>query len=112
MPDMARTRHVPNLSASAPNTGVPSPQARFWIAIARPKVVRSHPFSASIGNWKKPIAERGPKVMAAMRQPQMMISQGKEGDLRAEWPKLVTGISTERLVCICTIVGFRIASND
>ena len=44
--------------------------------MARPNVVRSQPFSASIGSWKKPIAERGPKVSAAMAQPQMMISHG------------------------------------
>ena len=49
------------VEAMAPNTGRPRPQNRFWIAIARPKVVRSQPFSASIGSWKKPIAERGPK---------------------------------------------------
>ena len=46
--------------------------------MARPNVVRSQPFSASIGSWKKPIAERGPKVIAAIRQPQMMISHGTD----------------------------------
>jgi hypothetical protein len=46
------------------------------MAIANPKVVRSHPLSASIGNWKNPIAERGPKVIAAITHPQIMISQG------------------------------------
>ena len=45
--------------------------------MARPKVVRSQPFSASMGSWKKPMAERGPNVMAAIRQPQAMISQGR-----------------------------------
>ena len=54
-----------------------APQNRFCSAMARPKVVRSQPFSASIGSWKKPIAERGPKVRAAIRQPQTMISQGR-----------------------------------
>jgi hypothetical protein len=44
--------------------------------MASPKVVRSQPFSASIGSWKKPIAERGPKVIAAIRHPHAMISQG------------------------------------
>ena len=44
--------------------------------MARPNVWRSQPLSASIGSWKKPIAERGPKVSAAIRQPQMMISHG------------------------------------
>ena len=46
--------------------------------MARPNVVRSQPFSASIGSWKKPMAERGPKVSAAIRQPQMMISHGTD----------------------------------
>ena len=55
------------------------PQAMFWIASASPKVSRSQPFSASIGSWKKPIAERGPKVSAAIRQPQVMMSQGRLG---------------------------------
>src|SRR5690349_695044 len=75
--ESASTRHVPKRSAMAPNIGCPRPQSRFWIAMASPKVVRSQPRSASIGNWKKPIAERGPKLIAAIRQPQMMISQGK-----------------------------------
>ncbi len=76
---MASTRQVPNLSAIAPNTGCPSPQARFWIAIARPNVVRSQPVSASIGNWKKPIAERGPKVISETRHPAAMTVHGKAG---------------------------------
>ena len=75
-PPMASTRQVPKRSAIAPNNGSPSPQNRFCSAMARPKVWRSQPFSASIGSWKKPIAERGPKVSAAIRQPQMMISHG------------------------------------
>jgi hypothetical protein len=48
------------------------------MAIARPKVVLSQPLSASIGSWKNPIAERGPKVIAAITQPQIMISQGTD----------------------------------
>ena len=75
---MASTRQVPKRSAMAPKNGRPRPQNRFWIAMARPNVVRSQPFSASIGSWKKPIAERGPKVIAAIRQPQMMISHGTD----------------------------------
>ena len=59
---MASTRQVPNRSAIAPKKGWLKPQQRFCNAIARPKVVRSQPVSASIGSWKKPIAERGPKV--------------------------------------------------
>jgi hypothetical protein len=52
--------------------------------MASAKVLRSQPFSSSMGSWKKPIAERGPNVSAAMRQPQTTISQGKEEDaLRA-----------------------------
>ena len=53
--------------------------------MARPKVVRSQPFSASIGNWKKPIAERGPKVSAAIRQPQMMMSHGTDRAATVAW---------------------------
>src|SRR5690606_13284086 len=79
MPDMVSTRQVPKRSATAPKTGCPKPQMRFWMAIARPKVVRSQPLSSSMGSWKRPIAERGPKVMAAMMQPLMMISQGNVG---------------------------------
>jgi hypothetical protein len=76
---------VPKRSATAPKIGCPAPQSRFWIAMASAKVLRSQPFSSSMGSWKKPMAERGPKVSAAMRQPQTTISQGKEGDaLRTE----------------------------
>jgi hypothetical protein len=70
-------RQVPNLSANAPKNGWPRPQQRFWMAMARPKVVRSQPVSASIGNWKKPMAERGPKVSMAIMEPAAMISQGR-----------------------------------
>src|SRR5690606_32269758 len=78
MPERARTRQLPNRSAIAPKNGCPRPQQRFWNAMARPKVVRSQPFSCSMGSWNSPIAERGPKDIAAMRQPLMMISQGKD----------------------------------
>ncbi len=44
--------------------------------MARPKVERSQPVSASIGNWKKPMAERGPNVMTAISDPAAIISQG------------------------------------
>ncbi len=47
--------------------------------MASPKVVRSQPVSASIGSWKKPMAERGPKVSTAISEPAMMISHGKPG---------------------------------
>ena len=42
---------------------------------------RDQPVYASIGSWKNPIAERGPKVSAAIRQPLAMISQGNPGSL-------------------------------
>ncbi len=77
MPDSASTRQVPKRSAMAPKKGRPAPQKKFCSAMARPKSVRSQPFSASMGSWKKPIAERGPKVSAAIRQPQTMISHGR-----------------------------------
>jgi len=64
------------LSGNAPKIGRPSPHARFWIAIASPKVDRSQPVSASIGSWKKPMADRGPKVKSAISAPAEMISQG------------------------------------
>ncbi|MNL05447.1 hypothetical protein D3C87_1260460 [compost metagenome] len=44
--------------------------------MASPKVERSQPVSASMGSWKKPIAERGPKVMTAISDPATMIAQG------------------------------------
>ena len=65
--------------------------------MARPNVVRSQPFSASMGNWKKPMAERGPKVSAAIRQPQMMISHGT--DLAA--PDLA---ADEAWVCVWAVM--------
>jgi hypothetical protein len=34
-----------------------------------------------MGNWKKPIAERGPKVISAIRQPHAMSSNGNGGFL-------------------------------
>src|SRR5690606_28785587 len=62
-----------------PKTGWPVPHSRFWIAMASPNVVLSQPRSSSMGSWKKPMAERGPKLMAAIRQPHNTISQGKDG---------------------------------
>jgi hypothetical protein len=67
---------VPYLSAIAPKIGWPRPHIKFWIAIAMPNVARSQPVSCSIGSWKKPIAERGPKVINAITQPAATISQG------------------------------------
>src|SRR5690606_34974130 len=78
-----RIFQVPNRSASAPKKGWPMPQARFCKAMAKPKVVRSHPVSASSGSWKNPMAERGPKVITVTRQPQITSSQGR-GALRNE----------------------------
>ena len=39
------------------------------------------PVSASIGSWKKPMAERGPKVITAISDPARMMSQGMAGRL-------------------------------
>jgi len=77
MPERVRMRAVPYLSASAPKKGCPRPQHRFCRAMASAKVERSHPVSASMGNWKKPMAERGPKVSSAISDPLTMISQGR-----------------------------------
>lgn len=52
--------------------------------MASPKVDRSQPVSESIGSWKKPMAERGPKVSMAIRAPATMISQGMEAGFGLE----------------------------
>ena len=49
--------------------------------MASPKVERSQPRSASIGSWKNPMAERGPKVITAISDPARMMSQGMAGRL-------------------------------
>jgi len=42
-PPPARTRKLPNLSASVPKNGCPIPQIRFCIAIEKAKISRLHP---------------------------------------------------------------------
>ena len=46
------------------------------MAMAMAKSSRLQPLSVSIGIWKKPIAERGPKVRSAIRQPAAIASHG------------------------------------
>ncbi len=50
----AITRAAPKRSAIIPVNGCAMPQARFWTAIAKAKVSRVHPRSATTGNWNSP----------------------------------------------------------
>ena len=81
-----------NRSAIIPTKGWATPHIKFWMAIARAKVSRLQPFSVVIGVRKKPIVERGPKLMAPIRHPaatiigfvtgnQVTISQPSSGTL-------------------------------
>src|SRR4051812_19598468 len=56
--------------------GSAAPQRRFWIAMANENTSRPKPSSCVMGWRKKPMAERGPNVRIAIRQPQPMISAG------------------------------------
>ena len=68
---------MPKRSATAPANGAPTPQSKFWIAMARLNTSRPQPYSATMGNWNSPAAARGPKVMRAMRQPAPTTSSGE-----------------------------------
>ena len=87
---MASTRQVPNLSLTTPNSGCPIPHNRFCSAMARPKVARSQPLASSIGNWKNPIAERGPNASSEMIQAQPMATAGSL--CRTRWSLLIVNI--------------------
>ena len=73
---MQSTLTIPKRSAMAPAKGAPSPQSRFWIASARPKVSRPQPNCTVIGIWKRPALARGPKVINAIRQPAATMISG------------------------------------
>src|SRR5215203_2174190 len=68
---------MPKRSATAPANGAPTPQSKFWIAMARLNTSRPQPYSATMGNWNSPAAARGPKVMRAMRHPAPTTSSGE-----------------------------------
>ena len=74
---MQSTRKAPNRSAIAPAKGWPTPQSRFWIAMAKPKVSRPQPYSVIIGSWNRPDEARGPKVIRAIRQPARTMISGE-----------------------------------
>src|SRR4051812_47968955 len=96
-----RTRGAPNLSATAPATGPPTPQSRFWNAIASAKTSRPQPFACDSGVRKKPIDERGPNVRTEMQQPHSIRTIGilQENDLVAAGNWTVMEISGGR-ACI------------
>ena len=59
----------PILSAIAPKKGLPNPQARFWIAIAKLNSALGHPNSLAIGIWKTPYDARIEKPTRIMKHP-------------------------------------------
>lgn len=61
-------RRSPKRSAMAPKTGWPTPQARFWIAIASENSARGQLNSWAMGNWNTPKAARTAKVISMTRQ--------------------------------------------
>jgi hypothetical protein len=73
MPPPASTRAGPKRSASAPPSGWPMPQARFWIAMASAKTSRLQPWLADTGPVNRPKLLRRPKVSSEIRQPHTRI---------------------------------------
>src|SRR5215813_13111115 len=67
---------VPKRSASAPEKGCAAPYSRVCIATDSAKTSRLQPLSFDIGVRKKPSAERGPKPMSEIRQPQTRTTVG------------------------------------
>src|SRR3546814_16479392 len=59
-----------------PATGTPRPHSRFWIAMARPNVLRSQPWVTVIGSRNRPKLERMPKPAMAIRQPARITTSG------------------------------------
>ena len=72
-------RRSPKRSASAPKTGCPKPQARFWIAIASEKSDRGQPKASEIGIWKTPKVARMPNPSIRIRQ--LAISTGDRSEV-------------------------------
>ena len=61
------------------------------MAMASAKISRPQPCSFDIGVRKKPIVERGPKLIAAMAQPAMMTSGTERTAARATGEASVMG---------------------
>ena len=61
----------PNLAAKEPKMGSPTPQARFWIAMARENSALSQPKFSAIGIWKTPKLFRTEKPVSRIRHPEM-----------------------------------------
>ena len=59
----------PNRSPSIPNTGCATPQARFWMAMARLKSDLGQWNVSAMGNWKTPKLPRTAKFRIRIRQP-------------------------------------------
>ena len=59
----------PNRSATAPNSGCPIPQARFWMAIASENSARAQPNSSAIGIWNTPKLARMAKPSISTTHP-------------------------------------------
>src|SRR5262247_4504181 len=91
------TRTVPKRSAIAPENGCAAPQIRVCIATESAKISRSQPWAAEIGVRKKPSAERGPKPIIEIRQPQTTttigVRQDSAGGTAADSGRTTSGFS-------------------
>ena len=52
------------------------PHSKFWMASANANTSRPQWLACDIGVRKKPSEERGPKLIIAIRQPQMITTKG------------------------------------
>src|SRR6185503_11658287 len=77
------TRSEPKRSAMAPAKGVAAPQIRTWMASASANTSRPQLKADDIGVRKRPSAARGPKPIAPIRQPQMIMTSGVRHALTA-----------------------------
>ena len=92
-----------------PTNGWAAPQTRFWMAIASAKTSRPQPFSVVMGVRKKPMVDRGPKLMTATRQPATTITGTDRQDGRSVGCVLVVIDAIARLgycrPCVCSTLA-------
>src|SRR5262245_8719155 len=77
------TRTAPKRSATPPANGWPRPHSSFWMATASENTSRPQFPDTDSGVRNCPMAERGPKLSKAMRQPQPITKAGVRQLLRA-----------------------------
>ena len=76
----------PNRSHNIPNTGCATPQARFWMAMARLNSDHGQLNWSAMGSWKTPKLALIAKDSIRMKQPAISTGLNRARDIAATWP--------------------------